>query len=86
VLSGRGIATVLRAADSAGIGVFEAITPGRWPVGFACARTCQVETTGAEAPLVAEAIADQVVATLRNARSGGPSPRVRPARRPVAPR
>ena len=68
VLSGRGVATLLRAADSASIGVFEAISPSRWPIGFECARTCQVEATGAEAPLVAEAIADQVVATLKNAR------------------
>jgi hypothetical protein len=68
ILSGRGIATLLRVADSANMGVFEAITPTRWPAGFECARTCQVETTGAEAPLVAEAIANQVVATLRNAR------------------
>lgn len=67
-LSGRGVATLLRAADSANIGVFEAISPTRWPVGFDCARTCQVQTTGAEAPLVAEAIAGQVVTALRNAR------------------
>ncbi len=68
ILSSRGIATLLRAADSASIGVFEAISPSRWPAGFECARACQVETTGAEAPLVAEAIADQVVAALKNAR------------------
>jgi hypothetical protein len=68
VLSGRGVATLLRTADSANIGVFEAISPSRWPAGFDCARVCQVETTGAEAPVVAEAIADQVVATLKNAR------------------
>lgn len=66
VLSGRGVATLLRAADATSIGAFEAITPSRWPAGFECARTCQVEATGAEAPLVAEAIADQVVAALKN--------------------
>jgi hypothetical protein len=65
VLSGRGVATLLRAADATNVGVFEAITPGRWPVGFDCARTCQVETTGAEAPVVAETLADQIVATLK---------------------
>ena len=68
ILSGRGVATLLRAADSASVGVFEAISPSRWPAGFDCARTCQVEVTGAEAPLVAEAIADQVVAALKNGR------------------
>lgn len=64
VLSGRGSATLLRTADSANLGAFEAISPTRWPIGFDCARTCQVTTIGAEAPLVAEAIADQIVATL----------------------
>ena len=68
VLSGRGSATLLAAADSATIGTFEAISPTRWPVGFDCARTCQVTTIGAEAPLVAEAIADQVAAKLKTAR------------------
>ncbi len=68
ILSGRGTATLLRGTDSANLGAFEAITPGRWPVGFDCARTCQVATIGAEGPLVAETIADQVVATLRTAR------------------
>ena len=43
-------------------------SPTRWPVGFDCARTCQLETTGAEAPVVAEALAGQVAATLKTAR------------------
>ncbi len=68
VLSGRGVATVLRASDSATVGTFESLTPTRWPVGFDCARTCQLETTGAEAPVVAEALAGQVAATLKTAR------------------
>lgn len=69
VLSGRGVAIVLRGTDSANIGVFESISPGRWPVGFDCARTCQLETTGAEAPIIAEALAGQVVPALKNALS-----------------
>lgn len=67
ILSGRGVATLLRAADSANIGALEAISPTRWPIGFDCARTCQVAMIGEESPLVAEAIADQVAAKLRDA-------------------
>lgn len=68
VLSGRGIATLLKAADAANLGAFEAISPTRWPIGFDCARTCQVTTIGAESPVFAEALADQIVTKLTNAR------------------
>lgn len=68
ILSGRGIATLLRATDSAAIGAFEALSPTRWPIGFDCARTCQVEMIGTESPLVGETIADHFAAKLKDAR------------------
>lgn len=66
--SNRGTATLLRASDAGNLGAFEAVSPSQWTLPYDCGRPCLVQTTGVEAPLVAETIAGQLVTALDNAR------------------